>query len=301
MINRTGLSNITNLRRFADRLNWKNVSSGINLEFTEQIIDEFIDRWDWKSLSSNPNLPLSVEFVNKYKDKIDFKEFSRNPASLPFIYRYPYARKWNWDYVIINRGIHYDQDVFEFMFNNYSKWYTERYKNNPIFRKFALSSFINSIMCGLSGDHSFFLNDNYSNYFSWDRISKGCRTKLSLDFIEENKDKLNFKESNLLDCIKETITSDFIRQNHDLFDKSSFKFYYFPLSLDLLQLFWEEIDWFQLSSCEKLDWTWDFLLEHFDNFKINLLSTNKGIYERLFDKSFSNIEIYKLLDNQISC
>lgn len=115
------LSTINNLRKFNDKLDWSRVSRGVKLKFTNEIIEEFKDKWDWKKLSANECLPSDLDFLRQYVDRLDFDELSMNKAILPLIYKYPKYPKWNWDRVIINRGIIYNQEAFEFMFSNFKE------------------------------------------------------------------------------------------------------------------------------------------------------------------------------------
>lgn len=299
LISTGALSTVKNLRRFVEDLDWKIVSRCIKINLTEEIIDEFIDRWDWENLSSNPNLPLSKEFINKYIDKLDFKELSKNPTSLPLIYQYPTSTRWNWDYVIMNRGISYDKESFDFMFTHFERQYLLKFKENPIYKKFALSSFLGWVFCSWQSDLSFFLNEKFLTLLPWDKLSRNYSTNLSLEFISANKEKLNFNEPELIKRIKEIVTADFVIKNHKLFDKDRYSFYLLPLTIDSLSNFYSEIDWNDLSYCEKLDWNWDFLEDNFEKFNPFKLSTNKGIYEQLFEKTLTKVEIIAFLDQQL--
>ena len=140
---------------------------------------------------------------------------------------------------------------------------------------------------GFYGDLSLFLSPQFITHLNWDIFSKYCRFDLSMDFIEANKNKLNFKESELVKHAKSVLTPDFISENHTLFNKQSYPFYYLPLSINLIQKFMEDINWNLLSSCETLDWSWEFIEAHFDKWNFYRLGENKGVYERLVAKNIT--------------
>ncbi len=297
VINFKGISTISILRKYCDKVDWHFVSNSFKLDFTDELIDEFIEQWDWKVLSSNRRLPISVNFIQKYAEKLDFARLSLNPASLPLIYQYPNSPRWNWDLVIINRGITYDQESFDFLFPHYERHLNFRWKRILPVKLNALGSFIHQVFSGSLGDLNFFLMEDFLKYIPWDVFSKRCNTKLTMDFITQNIDKLNFKEGELLRCIRESITMEFVRGNHSLFDKNSYRFYDLPLSKDILYDFPTEINWNYLSGCETLDWDWNFIVENFDNFKLFKLSTNRSIYQQLFECQIEKEDFLAILDN----
>lgn len=285
LINKEPLSTVNNLRRFRDKLDWSRVSRGVKLKFTDEIIEEFKDRWDWKKLSANPCLSVDLDFLIKYVDRLDFDELSMNKAILPLIYKYPKYPKWNWDKVILNRGLIYNQEAFEFMFSNFKKHWEEKEHKFAFMKNKAFPVFLNRILMGFYGDLNFFLSPQFIPHIHWDTFSKYCKVKLSMEFIEANKEKLNFKESELVRQAKSVLTSDFISQNHMLFNKQSYLFYYLPLSINLIRNFIEDINWNLLSSCETLDWNWEFIETHFDQWNFHRLGLNKRVYENLVAKN----------------
>ena len=295
LITKEPLSTIYNLRRFRDKLDWSKVSRGIKLSFKEDVIEEFKDRWDWKKLSANINIPGSFDFIKRHSDRLDSDELSMNKAILPLIYEYPTATLWNWDRVILNRGIIYNQESFDFMFSNFKRNWEEKEHKLPFLKKLALAAFLNKIMLGFSGELSFFLSHQFIPFLNWDIFSKYCRVELSLDFIEANKDKLNFKERELVKHAKKSLTSDFILQNHMLFDKQSYPFYYLSLSINLIHKFIEDINWRLLSSCETLDWNWEFIESHFDDWNFYNLGKNMGIYNKLISENQSRDSLLAIL------
>ncbi len=299
LITKEPLSTIDNLRRFNDKLDWSSVSQRINIEFNENIIEEFAEKWDWKKLSSNKNLPLSVEFIQKHIDQLDFDALSQNPKSLELIYKYPTSKKWNWEKVILNPAIIYNKESFDFVFNNYKKHYEAKEFTNPILKKMALPTFLFRVFTRQQNDISYFLNDDFIKFLPWENLCKFCNTKLTLEFIEKYKDKLNFKESEFIRNHREIITTEFIEANSELFNSEHYSFYYLPINTNLLNKYIEKINWNNLSSSEKLDWTWGYIDIHFDKFNLFRLAENKGIFEKLITDKLTKQEIFDFLDNEL--
>lgn len=299
-ITKDPLSTIENLRRYKDKLNWSLVSQRINIQFNEAILEEFSDKWDWEKLSANKNLPLSVEFLQKHLDKLDFDAISQNPNCIELIYRYPTSERWNWDKVIRNPAIAYDKESFDFVFSNYKRQYETKEFTNPILKKMALPSFLFCVLTFQQNDINYFLKDDFVVYFPWDKFCKYCNTKLSLDFIEKHKDRLNFKESEFIRMQRDIISTEFIEANADLFHPEHYSFYNLPLTIELLNKFNGNINWNNLSRCEKLDWTWEYVDTNFDKFNLYGLAENKGIFEKLIKEKLSEKEILELLDNSWS-
>jgi hypothetical protein len=302
LITKEPLSTIDNLRRFNDKLDWSFVSERINIEFSENIIEEFAEKWDWKKLSSNRNLPLSVEFIQKHIDQLDFDALSENPKSLELIYKYPNSKKWNWEKVILNPAIIYNKESFDFFFNNYKRHYEAKEFTNPIKTKMALLSFLFRIFTRQLNDISYFLSEDFIKYLPWGNLCKFCKTKLTLEFIEQYKDKLNFKESEFISRHHEIITTEFILANSDLFDSEHYSFYNLPLTIELLNNYDNyggKLKWIILSSNEKLDWTWEYIDIHFDKFIFFRLAENKGIFEKLIIDKLTKQEIFDFLDNEL--
>lgn len=300
LITNPQLSTILNLRKYRDIIDWKMTSKWIRFNsLTTNDIDEFVDKWDWKLLSRNPHLPVSVEFIRKYSDKLDFDELSRNPSALHLINKYPTSEKWNWDKVIGNRGIVYNQESFDFMFSHFIKYYENKIHNLTAMKAYALPIFLKKVFYYNLNDLSFFFKKPYIELLPWDIFSKYCKTKLSEDFIETYKVKLDFKETELLRCARDVITTDFIKENHELFNNKSYAFYYLPITIELIKNYFPVIEWRWLSGCETVDWNWNFIEEHFDDLNLYKLSGNKAVYTEIVEKNMTKEQVIKLLDYKI--
>ena len=55
---------------------WKEVSQSGSLSMT--MIEKFADRLDWEEVSGNSNVIWTVEGINKFANKIHWDEFSRS-------------------------------------------------------------------------------------------------------------------------------------------------------------------------------------------------------------------------------
>lgn len=282
LIAKQPLSTIENVRKFKDKLDWSFVSRNLCLSFTDDVILEFNELWVWKKLSANPNLKVTVEFIQKHVDKLDFDALSRNPASIDLIYKYPTSTRWNWECVIVNPGIIYNQDSFNFIYGHYEKFIDLNDKISPKIKEFPLQFFISKIIMSQSNDISFFTGGKFIKFIPWYLFSKFCVTKFDLFFIVEYKEKLNFKEPAFIKYNKDVITTEFIKQNYDLFDPLHYSFYDLPLTIELIQSHIDSINWKYLSSCVKLDWTMDFIIEHFYILDLDRLSVNKGVYDHIY-------------------
>ena len=300
LITKEPLSTIENLRRYADKLDWSSVSQRINIEFTEEILEDFSDKWDWGKLSANKNLPLTVEFIQKHIEQLDFEALSQKPKAIDLIYKYPTSKKWNWDRVILNPAIIYSKESFDFVFSHYKRYYESKEFTNPILKKMALPSFLFRVFSRQQNDISYFLQNDFIKYLPWENLCKFCNTKLTLDFIEEYKDKLNFKESEFIRKHRDILSKEFIESNIDLFDPTHYSFYYLPLTIELLNKLYDRINWNNLSSSEKLDWTWEFIDTHFDKFNVFRLSENKGIYDKLIIDKLGKNSVVEFLNDEIT-
>lgn len=185
------------------------------------------------------------------------------------------------------------------MFSNYKRQYEVKAFTNPILKKRALQTFLFRVFTCQQNDVSYFLIDDFIKFLPWENICKFSNTKLPIVFIEKHKDKLNFKEPEFIRNHREILTIEFIEANSILFNSEHYSFYYLPLTIELLHKYDGKIIWNNLSSSEKLDWTWEYIDMHFDKFNIFRLAENKGIFEKLILDKLTKKEIFKFLDNEL--
>lgn len=280
------------LRTKVKKLNWKWLSRCLDINFTPELIDEFSDLWDWSELSRNRHLNIDVNFLKAYKDKIDWKNISSNRAAVKMITEYPNSKSWDWYEVIINPGIKYDALNYETILKYYTSYHRNRTNNSPFLNKYPLSSFIFRIFQHQKNDISFFLrNEMFKKYIPYEYLTKNGNLTFTFDFINDNKDKLNFHDSSFISKHKEILTEQFIYENFELFDSKNYNFYYLPISNRIVEKYKEQISFFSLAGCETIDWTLDFIIE---NEELNLykLGTNKSVYN-LFSSNLKFTDLLK--------
>lgn len=296
LINQEGLCTIENIRRFKDILDWSKVSETLNLPISDEMIVEFKDYWIWSKLSLNKNLPISLEFLEKYKDLLDFDNLSKNPSCLPFILKYAKSKRWNWNNVIINPGLEYNDKTFRLVFRYYSKQNLHIHQINSINFKSILPLFLKRVFWAPFTIKTYFLKDLFIEHFPWDIVSKS-NIVVNKEFINTYKENINFKENEFLKNNKNIIDSDFISNNIELFNLKSYSFYTLNLDNSIIEKSINDIDWINLSSCENIDWSWDFISNNLEKLHLCRLSENKKAYNDLIKNRLSNEDIFSFLDN----
>lgn len=288
-----------NLRKYKNIINWTNVSRNLNIEFTEELINEFSDKWDWSKLSENKHLNISIEFIQKYLDKLDFDVLSKNPSAWNLILKYPNSKRWNWENVATNPAVAYNDETFHFIFNRFSEAYC--IKKGITFNQStrALPAFLTIIFRGLYSDTNYFVKDKFIDYMPWAIFSSLCRTKLTFEFIETHKNKIDFTSRSLIKTNKDVISHEFIKNNLELFNPRDNAFYDLPITYELLDLIKDKINWYALSGCVTLDWNWEFIENNFDYLNWYKLSSNKAIYEKLIDSDGTGNNIIEFLDTEL--
>lgn len=80
-----------------ERAVWKKLSS--ELRWTEGLLTKYANQVDWEEISSNENVLWTESLLRKFADKLDWEELSRNDAFAllsPDIIR-PFASYWHWE------------------------------------------------------------------------------------------------------------------------------------------------------------------------------------------------------------
>jgi antitoxin component YwqK of YwqJK toxin-antitoxin module len=293
------LSTIENLRLHKNECDWKIVSRSIKLSFTDEIIQEFDKYWVWENLLKNKNLPVSNNFIGKHIDKIDFSSLSQNPAYLEFILTYPEHYPWNWSKVAVNPAIVYNEKYFTLIYKYYQKGFEFTYKDKPFQHKESTKYFLANLFYSQSNDIIYFLQEKFENIIPFDILSKNCKIKLDINFIERHKHKLLFNETQFLSYNKDVITKQFVSKNSDLFDFTTNKIYNFPISIKLIENKHVSINWNTLSSNKTLDWSLEFIIKHFYKLNFNRLSENIGVFNNIIKKRMGDDEILTFLENPL--
>lgn len=80
-----------------ERALWKRLSS--ELSWTEELLAKYADKVDWEEVSSNKKVLWTESLLRRFADKLDWEELSKNDALTllsPDIIR-PFALYWHWD------------------------------------------------------------------------------------------------------------------------------------------------------------------------------------------------------------
>jgi len=78
MLERNHPFTAADLRNYSEILNWANVSSNGNIDFTEALIDRHLDLVDFSCLASNPAVPWTLGLLLKHEARLDWD--SSKPA-----------------------------------------------------------------------------------------------------------------------------------------------------------------------------------------------------------------------------
>jgi hypothetical protein len=272
------------INRFQDLLDWDLISRISKCVSDVKFIHQYQEKLNWKELSKNRHLPLSVDFVKENVDKIDFRELSKNPAAVKLIFHYPKSSRWAWRWVIVNPGIVYTKDVFEFVMKYFEP------SVHPLFKNKISGVILRHIFSSPFTDKSPFLIQENAEILPWDIICENGYTVLPDTFFYENIERLKFNSRDFISRHKHLITKDFLNKYSSLFDWSQNYIWTLPIDKAFIEHS-EKVDWWQLSWNQNLDWSLDFLIDNLEKFNLNALKRNKAIYEQLF----STLSIEELL------
>jgi hypothetical protein len=284
------------LKTYSEKLDWDKVSLYNSLVSSEEFIKEFENKLNWKKLSANKNLPISPEFIYKYKDKLDINLISRLLSSLEFIFKYPTEINWNWDLVSVNYGIEYNEQTFNFIFNHYKKYHQSKVFKGRALQEFALHDFLYRIFNFYRNDKTYFVSEKFIELFHCENKFGYIENKSASWFIENSKSKLNFKYLEFIRDYKSIITTKYVEDNLDLYDPDDYTFYNLPITQEIVKKLGVKVNWNKLSSCTKLDWTWEFIESNWDKLNKYRLSENKGLYDKLIANNLNKSEIFVILN-----
>lgn len=90
------------LEKYADKLDWKEVSGNTNIFWSVQMLEKFKRRIDWTALSSSlQEENVSAELLEKFKDNWNWEELSDNRCLTPELID-QFADYINWKALINN-------------------------------------------------------------------------------------------------------------------------------------------------------------------------------------------------------
>ena len=105
------------------------------------------------------------------------------------------------------------------------------------------------------------------------------------------------KENEFLRYNGHLIKRDFIANNIELFNLKSYGFYNLDIDNSIIENNKNEITWLWVASCKKLDWSWDFISDNYENLNFYRLAENEVVYNQLIRNKLSDDEIYYFLEN----
>lgn len=76
---------------------WRKLSS--ELRWTEELLTKYADKVDWKDISSNEKIVWTESLIRKFSDELDWEELSKNDAPMlarPELVRV-FTPNWHWD------------------------------------------------------------------------------------------------------------------------------------------------------------------------------------------------------------
>lgn len=99
------------LEKFADKVDWEEISGNDDIAWTVSMLEKFKDRLHWDKLAGNRSDEFScIDLLEKFKDCWDWDEFSDN-GRLTMDILEKFADRLNWKNVINNWSSLQDLDV----------------------------------------------------------------------------------------------------------------------------------------------------------------------------------------------
>lgn len=126
--------NESQLEKYADKLDWENVSTNNNIFWTASMIEKFKNRINWRGLSESIDLKsVSADLLEKYSDRWDWSSISNNTLTLPIIDRF--ADRLDWSKIIDNWSIIDEISSEEFVKKYQDKIPASRFHNSRLWDK----------------------------------------------------------------------------------------------------------------------------------------------------------------------
>lgn len=287
------VSKRANLLKIRGKVNWKKASANLLLTEGEELLNEFKDFWDWENLSSNPTLKLTVEFLQSHKEQLDFDRLSRNPASWALIQQYPGSKRWNWNLVVANPAISWNENTWRFVLQQYKAKFTKERPDipAPLSASIAERSLLSQIIVRSHVNRSFFLSDQFKDNLPWELLD-GCYTLSEVEpFLIQNLDRINLKKASNVKICAPLLDEKLVNKYWPSLINSGYGQQYLPLTIKLINQLKEGVNWNWISSNEKIDWTYDFIYENSDQLNFWRLAKNRAVYDRLVLPEITQIGI----------
>lgn len=148
--NSFGKNNISNLKQFKNKVNFKLLSRRSDFTFDENVLKKFEKYpWDWSALSTSENLSVSYNFIIEFKNKDwDWKSFSIKSSFkiVKELLEQTIHKGWDWNALSCNKNLKISlSELFELGINDMD-WNTIGKRDDIIFDN---ASFISSIQSSL--------------------------------------------------------------------------------------------------------------------------------------------------------
>jgi predicted RNA-binding protein with PUA-like domain len=284
------------LRQHEDVLDWKKVSRAFHFNIAPECIDKFADKLDWDALSCNEHLPLSVPFIQKHVDRLNFDRLSQNPAALPYIYKYPQSKRWNWLKVIQNPAIVYDEPTYKYILYYFKKYLEAHQERDSIWLRIPEKYFFRYLFLPCRNDVSYFLNEKFIDLLPKDCLSYSS-AYLTKEFFQlvYNRGLVDWNDLNTLHPIAKIVDKELVTKHFASLDSKNRGFYSLPFTQKLYHLHKDIFDLQRLSSSIRFDWDLEFIIANWEKLNPAMLKNNKGVYRKLLGERKSGDEILELL------
>jgi hypothetical protein len=242
---------------FNENLNWNIICEYQTLN--ENLIESFINKIDWNSISEYQK--LSEEFLIKYKNKVNWDLIIYNEKiklSSEFVINNKFLNLNKYIKFVDKKHLTYELILNNKEIFNYNSWkyIFENKKINEYILK-LISKYLDKV----KDNNLFFKNEQN---FIWTIVT--ITQKLSIKFIKEFKNKLNWYKG-----------SKFLKLNEDLIEEFS-----------------KKINWYQIFKYQKINFSKKFILKNlnkFDNYNIHHINPQPNY---IFDYGNSEEEINEL-------
>jgi hypothetical protein len=305
------------LDKFKEVLDWSELSSEINLQWSEDLIDKYIDKWDWDLLSYNKELPWSEELIERYFDKWNWKLLSEN-KSVPFTSQLIYKFKENWVWNELNSLSLIDnffeniteseiQEIIKKKDSNiysYKKTNSREIEINDVLKIILKddNNFIFTLIyrfCRLDltlisqpknefDERQLSLNENiewseeliekFENLWDWECLSTNNSIPWNIDLIEKYKEKWSWDEQ--IKYYRGDSDDKQYYQPGNLWHGLS-ENYSIPWSEELIDKYLDKWDWVRLSANQNLPWSVSFILKYKSKWDRINLSENLSVISSL--------------------
>ncbi|WQJ53735.1 MAG: hypothetical protein [Wendovervirus sonii] len=261
--------------KYKDKLNWVDICmyQVLNVSFIESHLDyitepcwiniskyqvlshDFIlkygDKLNWKIMSVYQNIAY-LDIMEKYEDQIDWEACSfYQPLNYQIIEKYAKSKKLNFDKVIQNPGIHFDDELIDYLIDN--AYLTDN--NMLMFLNKNVSPYrIEHVICKCI--------EKYPNVICWnptdEKISnntKKCVSSLpylSNDFIKTYKDKLYWPVIDIHNI--EGLPFSLLYEKRNMIGAYKWKEIskFIVLPEDFIEYMDDYIDWYNISKYQNL-------------------------------------------------